>query len=39
MEFGVLSITNYLIREILMEVVLDVHVRDVNIKSFSIQML
>jgi hypothetical protein len=39
MEFRVLLITHYLIREILIEVVLDVHVRNVKIKIFSIQML
>jgi gamma-glutamyl phosphate reductase len=35
----VLLVTHYLIREILMEMILDFHVRDVKIKSFSIQML
>jgi hypothetical protein len=35
----VLLVTHYLIREILVETILDVHVREVKIKSFSIQML
>jgi hypothetical protein len=38
-EVEVLLVTYYLIREILVEMILDVHVRDVKIKSFSIQML
>ena len=36
MEFKVLLITHYIIREILMKMVLDVHVRGVKIKNFSI---
>jgi len=39
MRFRVLLITQYLIREILLEAVLDVHVRGVKIKSLFIQML
>jgi hypothetical protein len=40
MELKVLLITHYLIREILVDVrLLDVHVRGVKIKSFSIQIL
>jgi hypothetical protein len=35
MGLGVLLITHYLIREILVEVVLDVYVRGVTIKIFS----
>jgi len=34
----VLFITHYLIREILVEAVLDVHVKGVKIKNFSIQI-
>jgi len=34
MRFKVLLITQYLIREILLEAVLDVHVRGVKIKKF-----
>jgi hypothetical protein len=37
--FRVLLIVHYLIREILMKAILDVHVRDVKIKSFLIQLL
>jgi hypothetical protein len=37
--FRVLLIVHYLIREILMKAILDVHVRDVKIKSFLIQIL
>jgi len=36
MGFRVLLIMHYLIREILMEVVLDVHIRGVKIKKLSI---
>jgi hypothetical protein len=36
MRFRVLLMTHYLIREILVEAVLDVHVRGVKLKSFSI---
>jgi hypothetical protein len=39
MRFRVLLTTHYLIREILVDVVLDIHVRSVKIKGFSIQML
>jgi hypothetical protein len=39
MGFGVLLIMHYLIREILVDGVLDVYARGVKIKSFSIQML
>jgi hypothetical protein len=39
MKFRVLLITQYLIREILVEAVLDVHAGGVRIKSFLIQML
>jgi hypothetical protein len=38
MEFGVLLITQYLIREILVEAVLNVHAKGVKIKCFLIQM-
>jgi hypothetical protein len=37
--FKVLLIIHYLIREILVEGVLDVHARGVKIKSFSISIL
>jgi len=36
MGFRVLLITHYLIREILVDAVLDIHVRGVKIKGFSI---
>ena len=39
MGLRVLLITPYLIQEILVNAVLDVHVRGVRNKSFSIQML
>jgi hypothetical protein len=39
MELRVLLIMPYLIQEILMDAILDVHVKGVNIKSSSIQML
>jgi len=39
MGFRVLLITQYLFREILMEAVLGIHVRDAKIKNFFIQML
>jgi hypothetical protein len=38
MRFRVLLIMHYLIREILMEVVLDVHAKSVRIKNLSIQI-
>jgi hypothetical protein len=36
MGFRVLLITHYLIREILVEAILDVHARGIKIESFSI---
>jgi len=39
MRFKVLLITQYLIREILVEAVLDVHARGVKIKYLFIQIL
>ena len=39
MEFNVLLITQYLIREILVQAVSDVHTRDAKIKYFFIQIL
>jgi hypothetical protein len=39
MGLRVLLITHYLIQKILVDVVLDVYVRGVKIKSFSVQML
>jgi hypothetical protein len=39
MGFKVLLIMHYLIREILVETVLDVHAKGVRIKKSSIQML
>jgi hypothetical protein len=35
-EFRILLIVHYLIREILIEMILDIHVKGVKIKSFSI---
>jgi hypothetical protein len=39
MEFRILLIMHYLIREILVEGVLDVYSKGVKIKSLSLQML